>query len=102
VAGGFEEQVGEAQVVTRSYSPEQSAHPRQELLVGERLDQVIVGTGVETFHALLCAAQRRQQQDRHLSSRSKAPAHRDAIKAGKHHVQHDEVEAVVSGAAKSF
>src|SRR5690242_13761040 len=68
-------------------APQQSRNPRQELRKGERLDQVVIGAGIETLDAVVYARHGGEKDRRHLVSRR--PQHLDdaqSIEPGKHAV----------------
>jgi hypothetical protein len=44
-------------------TPSDCGEPRQQFREGERLDQVVVGTGIESRHAFIHGAECRQNQD---------------------------------------
>ena len=57
-------EVGERGLPARLGPRTQRAHAGGQLLAGERLDEVVVGAGVEPRDAVIDAVARRQQQDR--------------------------------------
>ena len=90
---GLEGQVGEGQpLLRRAVAAQQRAQPRAQLLALERLDEVVVGAGVEAGDALLERVARGQQEDRHGEALG-AQAARDgeAVDAGHGHVEHEDV-----------
>jgi hypothetical protein len=89
-------------VLVGAGAPQQRPHAGEQLLIGERLDQVIVRTGVKPPDALVGAAERRQHQDRNLDGRAQAPADTDAVEIRQHHIEHDQVEWLVAGTTKCF
>src|SRR5581483_12036949 len=70
----LENDVGESKPVGRPRAPQKGAHAREQLLVGERLNQVVVGAAVEAAYALLRPAERGQHEDRKLRGLAEAPA----------------------------
>ena len=59
----------------------------------ERLDQVVVGAGIETRDAVTYGVLGREQEYGHLAVAGAQPAaDLDAVPARHHHVEHDEVE----------
>ena len=77
--------VGEAQDVGSSGRRRGAAArgARVQLLERERLDQVVVGTGVEPRHAVADGVAGGQHQDRRaVAGRPQAPAHLEAVDAG--------------------
>ena len=75
----------------RPAAPQESAHPREQLVVRERLHQVVVRAGVEPEHAVGDRVARREHQDRHVGAGAQPTADLDAVDARKHHVEHDEI-----------
>jgi len=71
-------------------------------LIGERLDQVVIGPRVEASHALLGAAERREQEDGHRAGGAQALAHRDAVEARQHDVEDNEVERPLLSSAEGL
>ncbi len=55
-------------ILPRSPAPQQGTQARQQLRELERLDQVIVGAGVETFHAIGHGVAGGEHQDRGADS----------------------------------
>src|SRR5882672_7637427 len=95
-ASGFQEQVGESQIVMRTRPPEQCTDPGQELLVSERLDEIVVGSGVEALDPLVGSAKRCEEQDGTLCGHgAQPPANLYRVKTGKHDVEHHEVERLL-------
>ena len=74
----------------------QRAHPREKLVVGERLDEIVVGTGVQAGDAVGDGVAGGQHQDRDVRSGAQPPAHLDAVDARQHHVEDDEVGWLVA------
>ena len=73
-------------------SAQQRADPGEQLLERERLDEVVVGTGVEAVHPVAHAGARGQHQHRHaVALGPQAPAGREAVDLGHQHVQDDHV-----------
>ena len=64
----FSDQVADAQRrrAARGAAAQQRAHPRQQLLALEGLDEVVVGAGVEALHARLQRVAGGEDQDRHV------------------------------------
>src|ERR1700674_715855 len=102
VAGGIQDQVGEAKMVGRPGPAKQRSHSCQQLLVGEGFHQVVVGAAVEPPDALLGAAQRREQEDWKLSCRPEAAAHADAVETWEHHVQHNQIRWALASHPESL
>ena len=64
----------------------------QQLLQGERLDQVVVRACIETGNAVADRATSGKHQDRHrVALGAKAPSDLEAVDAGKHDVEHDRI-----------
>ena len=69
---------------------QQGAHAGDQLVERERLDQVVVGAGVEAGDAVGDGVARREHQHRHAGARRAQPlAHLDAVDARHHQVQDD-------------
>ena len=97
-AGRLEPDVAEAQVVGRRGPAQQGAHPRQHLFIREWLDEVVVGARVESADSLFGAAEGGEQQDRQRSGGTQSLADGDAVQAGQHDVEDDQVERWLAGA----
>jgi hypothetical protein len=82
--------------------PQQRLHPDQQLLEGERLDQVVVGAGLEPGHPLGDLAAGGQHEHGHLAGLAQPPAHLEAVDAGQEHVEDDQVGRVVEGPAEGL
>src|SRR5438552_26495 len=98
----LEAQVAEAEMVGGRRPAQQRTHAREQLLVGERLDQVVVGSGIEAADSFFRPAQRGQEQDRHGACGAEPLADRYAVETGQHDVQHDEVEGARPGSAQGL
>src|SRR2546427_11418210 len=48
-----------AELVVKHLDPEERLHPREELVLADRLGEEIVGTRFDPLHALLCGIERR-------------------------------------------
>ncbi len=73
----------------------QRGQPCREFGEGERFDQIIVGAGVESRHAIGDPAQRRQHQDRRGHARRAPPLeHLDPVDPRHHAIEHDDVECL--------
>ncbi len=71
---------------------QERAQARLQLADVERLDEVVVGAGVETVDAIGDRVARRQDQDRHaVSAAAHAAADLEPVDAGKPDVEHDAV-----------
>ena len=80
---------------------ERPADPRDQLAGGERLHQVVVGAGVESFDAGLFPGARGQQDDRQVAGRGIGPERaqeREAVEAGHHDVAQQQVGRIGPGA----
>ena len=84
-------------VVRRAAHPAlQDAHPREQLLDVEGLDQVVVRAGVQAGDALRDRIARAQDQHRgHAAGGARPAQHLEAVQAGQAEVQHHGVEAAV-------
>ena len=47
-------------------APAERADPREELVERERLDEVVIGAGIEAFHAVSHRSARGEHEDGHL------------------------------------
>src|SRR5262249_55421599 len=72
-------------------APEQRAQAREQLLALERLDEVVVGTGVEALDARLERVARGEHEDRDVVGRSQPPRDLDAIELRQPEIEDDEV-----------
>ena len=71
----------------------QRAQPRQQLLEGERLDEVVVGAGVEAGDAVVDAIAGGEHEDRGLRATGpELAAHGEAVQLGQEQVEDDDVE----------
>ena len=74
-------------------SPCQGIHPRGKLRERERLDEIIVGSSLETANPVLYAAKRGQQENRQFDVRGRAPAERrQAVHTRQHSVDDRDIE----------
>ena len=84
---------------------EVGADPGEQLAGGERLDQVVVGAGLEPLDGALLAGARRQHDDgdRHRgrvgAQRGKQP---EAVEVGHHHVGEDQVRRSVRASSSAI
>src|SRR4051812_11659894 len=74
-----DEHVGEAErSVARPGASQQRAHAGTQLLDRERLDEIVVGAGVEAFDAVVDGVARRDDEDRHgIVATAQRAAHLD-------------------------
>jgi hypothetical protein len=91
----------------RRRTPRRSAHERakarRQLLVRERLREVVVGAGVEAGDTVRHGVARGEHQDRHVRAlRPQAPRDLETRRAGQDHVEHDRVEHAVGGERESL
>ena len=77
----------------RARTPKQGSHPRQQLLVGEGLGEVVVRAAVQPPHALRHVAERGQHEDRRGPLGAQAPADGEPVQDRHHHVENDEIGA---------
>jgi len=78
---------------------QQRADPRQQLAREERLDQVVVGSGVQSFDTRLFAGARREQDDRQVAQRLVLAQRLDdteAVEPRHHHVGDDDIGALAA------
>ena len=77
--------------------PQHRLDPRQQLAQRERLGHVVVGAELEPEHLVAFVAARGQQQHRGLAvARPQLAQQFEPARAGQHHVEHDEVEALAA------
>jgi hypothetical protein len=94
-------QIGHAQdgrLARRPAAPQQGPHPRQQLGEGKGLDQVVVGTELQSLHTVVHLVARREEQDRQI--RILAPhAAEDlpAVQTRQHDVQDHQVIVPAGG-----
>src|SRR5438105_7368429 len=81
---------------------EQRPHARHQLLVGEGLDQVVVGSAVEPLHARRGGIAGGQHQDRDIAFGTQPAADLDAIEAGHHPVQDHQVGRLLARLAQAL
>lgn len=74
-------------------APGQRPHPRHQLGQGERLRQVIVGSRIQPFDALVHLATGGKEQDRRgVAAFAPLPQDAQPVPSRQHDVQHDAVE----------
>jgi hypothetical protein len=79
-------------VVGVTEPPQQRPQPGEQLLEGERLDEVVVGTGVEPFDPVGGAGAGGEHEDRHpVAFAAHDAAHRQAVEHGHADVEDDDV-----------
>ena len=75
-------------------APAERPEPGRQLLVGERLDEVVVGAGVEPGHPVADRVARGQHQDRHLGPRRPdAAGDLETRDVGQPDVEDDDLDA---------
>ena len=75
-------------------------HPQRQFTRAERLGQIVVGAGLQTVHTVFHAATRSQHQDRRVDPlAADAPAKIEAVPAGQHDVEDDDVRSPAPEAA---
>src|SRR5229473_6433041 len=99
-ASRIEDEIPKAEMVRRRGAAKERAHAREELLVCERLDQVVIRAAVEASDTLFRATQRGEQKNRKLGGRPQAPANRDAVEAGQHDVEDHKIRGPLTRAAQ--
>ena len=73
----------------------------RQLLEGERLDEVVVGAGVEAGHPVVDRRPGGEHQDRGVvAGLAEPPAHLEPVHAGHGHVQHDGVSRALGVGTK--
>ena len=76
----------------RSSPPRQRAQPGQQLLHGERLDEIVVGPRVEAGNTVVHGISSGEHQDGgRTTPRAELRAHGDAVEFGEHDVEYDGV-----------
>ena len=75
----------------RSAAAEQGAHPGGELARAERLGHVVVRTEVEAEQHVVLLGPGGQHQHREVGLAAQDPADVEAVDAGQHHVEHEQV-----------
>ena len=82
--------------VVRRRAAKDRVHASQQFLDAERLDDVVVGAGAQTADAVGRRIARGQEDHRHLrAGRAQVVQHAEAVEAGHHHVEHDQVRVVL-------
>jgi hypothetical protein len=73
-------------------APRERLQPRQELVEGERLRQVVVGAGLQPAHAVLDRVERGQDEHVHvLAGGTQAAQDLEPLDARQHEIQHHDV-----------
>ncbi|CRG92914.1 hypothetical protein PISL3812_09992 [Talaromyces islandicus] len=72
-------------------APQPRTDPRHQLLGLERLDDVVIGAGLQAHHHVDGVALRRQHDDRHPGLGPDQPAHLDAVPAGQHEIEQHQI-----------
>ena len=90
---GVELQVadGERRLAARRPAAQQRAQPRQQLLALERLDQVVVGAGVEPLDPRLDRVARGQHEDRDVVGAPQRLGHLDPVEPRQPEVEDHQV-----------
>jgi hypothetical protein len=94
VAGGVESKVSDREDgrPLRRCPPQQRAQAREQLVESERLREIVVGSRIETFDAILDSVAGGQHQHRAPDTLvAKPAAHSEAVRAGKHDVEEDRI-----------
>ena len=87
----------------RRAAPKDGADAGEQFREGERLDEVVVGPGLQTLHPVLHRVPRRQQQHgRRVAPAAQLAQQRQPVEARQHHVEHDQVEMAVGGQPPSL
>jgi D-alanyl-D-alanine carboxypeptidase/D-alanyl-D-alanine-endopeptidase (penicillin-binding protein 4) len=91
----LELEVGEAQrlaLAGAGAAPQQRPQAREQLLERERLDEVVVGAGVEPAHAIGHGIARGEHEHRRaVAGRTQAPAYLEPVDVRHQHVEHERV-----------
>ena len=82
--------------VMRLLSSQEGADPCHELLVGEGLDEVVVGTAVEPVNAVGDPIPGRQHEDGKVAGCPDHAADLDAVHARQHQIEHHQVGRAMS------
>lgn len=95
VGGHVDDDVGDRQQLGGLLlgAAQAGTHPGNELLGLERLDDVIVGTGLQTEHDVDRVGLRREHHDRNSGVGPQHAAYVDAVHAGQHQVQQHKIGA---------
>jgi len=99
-APGVERQVGDVQHRRSDGlgAASQRFHPRQQLLQGERLGDVVVGAHAQRLHFVIHAVLRRQDEHRHRDPAiAQRPQQFAPLEFGKPQVEHEQVVVAVGG-----
>jgi hypothetical protein len=80
-------------------APQDGIDPRQQFARIERFRHVVVGSHFEADDAVEVLAARGEHDDRGLRGRPDASAEAQAVLAGQHHVEHDQVDPALAEAA---
>src|SRR3954453_4325335 len=87
----------EPRTSARRPAAQQRAQAREQLLALERLDEVVVGAGVEALDARLDRVARGEHEDRHIVGRAQAPRDLDAVDLRQAEIEDHEVGMVGGG-----
>ncbi len=91
-------QVAQAQQVTKGLAAaQQGAQARRQFADAERLDEIVIGTAIQSQDAVVYLVARCEHDDRHVRHRAQAAADRETVELGQHHVEHDHVGAQALG-----
>src|SRR5438105_3900991 len=84
-------------LVSSSAAARGGAYPRDELLHGERLHEVVVGADLERVHAVVLGAARGDHHDRGADSlRTNRLDQLPAVEPGEHQIEHADVRLLVA------
>ena len=75
----------------RRPAPHQRAHPGEQLLALERLDEIVVGAGVESLDTIVEIGPGREDQDRDVVVLAQSAKHLDAVELGQPEVEDHQV-----------
>jgi hypothetical protein len=76
----------------------ESTQPRQQLAECERLDEVVVATGIEALHPVVHRVTRREEEDGHaVPGGTQFAAEAEAVAVGDHHVEDRDVVRRLAG-----
>ena len=77
-------------------APQHGLHAAAELAHREGLGDVVVGAQLQAEHLVDLLGLGGEHDDRHGAARADLAADVEAVELGQHHVEHDEVEAVLA------
>ena len=99
VSANVHDEVGVAQRLIRVCvtAPQESTHPRHQFLIGERLDQVVIGARVQAANPVADPIQGCEHEDRHVARGAQSLGDLDAVDSGKKQVEHNQIQGPCGG-----